>query len=97
MAYVVVLAFEGVTEDQYWSVNEKLGIGRDGKGDYPPGLVVHTGGPTPTGWLVSEVWDAKASQEAFMAGRLGAALGAAGLPAPSQVLDTDTVNFQNFG
>jgi hypothetical protein len=96
VAYAVVLVFEGVSEEQYWSVNEKLGIGRDGKGDYPAGMLVHTGGPLPTGWMVTEIWDAKGSQEAFMAARLGAALQTAGVPAPAQILDTDTVNFQQF-
>lgn len=96
MAYGLVLVFEGVGEEQYWAVNEKLGIGRDGKGDYPVGLVTHLGGPTATGWLVTEVWDAKSSQEAFMSSRLGAALAAAGVAPPSQVIDTDAVNFQKF-
>jgi hypothetical protein len=97
MAYGLVLVFEGVGEDQYWAVNEKLGIGRDGRGDYPKGLVTHAAGPTPTGWVVIEVWDAKSSQEAFMASRLGPALGAVGVPAPSQVIETDTVNVQQLG
>ena len=97
MAYGLVLAFEGVGEEQYWTVNEKLGIGRDGKGDYPAGLLVHAGGPTPTGWVVTEVWESKAAQETFIAERLGEALATAGVPAPSQVIDTETVNFQQLG
>lgn len=96
MAYGIVLVFENVTEEQYWAVNAALGIGRDGKGGYPAGMLVHTGGPTPTGWVVSEVWDAKASQDAFMHSRLGAALGKAQVPPPSQVIETETVNFQVF-
>src|SRR4051812_20021622 len=66
MAYGIVLVFEGVGEDQYWAVNSALGIDRDGNGDYPVGLQHHSGGATATGWIVSEVWDLKASQEAFM-------------------------------
>ncbi len=96
MAYTLVLVFEGVGETDYWAVNEKLGISRDGTGDYPDGLIVHTGGPTPTGWVVTEVWDNKDSQVAFMESRLGAALAASGVPAPSQVIDAETVNFQTF-
>jgi hypothetical protein len=34
---------------------------------------------------VFEVWDARQSQESFMASRLGPALGKAGLPEPSRV------------
>src|SRR4051794_28027333 len=97
MAYGIVLVFEGVNEDDYWTVNDKLGISRDGQEGYPEGLLLHLGGPTPTGWVVSEVWDSKASQEKFMATRLGAALGATGMPAPSQVIDTEAVNLQQLG
>ena len=97
MAYAVVLVFEGVTEDDYWTVNSNLGIGRDGNGEYPPGLIVHAGAPTTGGWMVTEIWDSKDSQEAFMASRLGAALQQAGMPAPAQVIDGDTVNVQQLG
>ena len=94
MAYGIVLVFEGVTADQYWAVNDKLGIKADGSGDWPKGIKSHTGGPTDTGWIVTEVWDSKADQEAFMSGRLGAALGAVGLPAPVQVIESELVNYQ---
>ena len=94
MAYGLTLVFEGVSEKDYWAVNEKLGIGRDGKGDYPKGLVSHLGGPLPNGWVVMEVWESKAAQEAFMASRLGAALGASGVGAPAQLIETDAVNHQ---
>ena len=97
MAYGLVLVFEDVNEDHYWSVNDKIGVDRDGNGTYPPGLIVHTGGPTPTGWVVMEVWDSKDSQTAFMASQLGQALQESGVPAPSQVIETDTVNFQQLG
>jgi hypothetical protein len=93
MAYAIVLAFEGVDEDQYWSVNDKLGINRDGSGDWPAGIVSHAGGPTPTGWVVSEIWNSKADQEAFMAGRLGDALAAAQVPPPSQIIESELVNY----
>jgi hypothetical protein len=94
MAYGIVLTFDGVGEDQYWSVNEKLGINRDGTGDWPAGILSHTGGPTATGWIVTEVWNSKADQEAFMGSRLGAALGAVGLPDPAQLIESDLVNYQ---
>ena len=94
MAYGIVLAFEGVGADQYWAVNEKLGIRPDGTGDWPNGIRSHAGGPTAAGWVVCEVWDSKADQEAFMASRLGAALGEVGVPAPSQIIETDLVNYQ---
>ncbi|MFN8036142.1 MAG: hypothetical protein U0V73_09440 [Acidimicrobiia bacterium] len=95
MSYGIVLVFDGVDQTQYWAVNEKLGIDRDGTGDWPPGLVSHTGGPTAGGgWIVSEVWNSRADHEAFMAGRLGAALATVGVPAPVQVIDSDLANYQ---
>ena len=94
MAYGIVLAFENVSEDQYWAVNAALGIQRDGTGDWPHGLQGHSGGSTAGGgWVVSEVWDSKAVQEQFMATRLGAALGQVGVPEPSQIIEIDVVNF----
>ena len=91
--YGLTLVFEGVGEDQYWAVNDKLGLPRGNwkSGNAPKGLLHHVAGPTPTGWVVMEVWSSKADQEAFMHGALGAALGAIGLPAPAQVIDTEAV------
>jgi hypothetical protein len=98
MAYGIVLVFEGVNEDDYWAVNDQLGITRDGAGDWPPGLVSHSSGATGDGgWFVAEVWSSKGDQEAFMAGRLGAALGTVGLPAPTQVIDGELANHQTPG
>ena len=94
MPYGIVLVFDGVGADKYWAVNEKLGIKPDGSGDWPAGMLSHTGGPTATGWVVAEVWNSKADQEAFMASRLGAALGAVGVPEPIQIIESDLVNYQ---
>lgn len=92
MSYAIVIRFEGVTEADYWTVNDSLGINRDGSGDWPEGLRSHAAGPTADGWVVIEKWESKEAQQAFMGGRLGSALGAAKLPVPVQVIDTDTVN-----
>jgi hypothetical protein len=94
MPFGIVLVFEGVGADQYWAVDEKLGINPDGSGDWPAGILSHTGGSTATGWVVAEVWNSKADQEAFMGSRLGAAMGAVGLPQPSQIIESDLVNYQ---
>jgi hypothetical protein len=92
VSYGIVLRFEGVGEKDYWAVNSALGISRDGAGEWPDGMRSHVGGPTPDGWVVMELWESKSAHEAFMAGRLGAALGSVGLPAPVQIIETDTVN-----
>lgn len=93
--YALAIVFEGVTEKDYWAVNDELGIARDGSGDWPVGLRSHHGGPTANGWVVFEVWDSKAEQEAWMGGRLGAALAVVAVPAPVQVIETNTVNDQH--
>jgi hypothetical protein len=92
MTYAIVLRFEGVTEADYWTVNDSLGISRDGSGEWPEGMASHAAGPTDNGWVVIEKWESKQAQEAFMAGRLGAALATANLPAPVQIIETDTIN-----
>jgi hypothetical protein len=92
MPYGIVLVFDGVGADQYWAVNDKLGIKPDGTGDWPDGMLSHVGGPTETGWVVAEVWNSKAEQESFMGSRLGAALGEVGLPQPAQVIESELVN-----
>ena len=77
------------------AVNEKLGLDMDkGTGDWPQGLLSHAAGPLPTGWIVSEVWESKAAHEAWLAGRLGAALGDVGVPAPTRVTDSDLVAYR---
>jgi hypothetical protein len=97
MAYGIVLEFVDVGKDQYDAVNEELGLHvATGRGDWPAGLTSHAAGPTATGWVVSEVWSSKASQEAWMAGRLGAALGAVGIPAPVHVCESELVAYRTF-
>ena len=97
MSYAIVLQFDGVDEDQYWAVNEALGIDRDFTTNLPEGLQVHTAGPIGDGgWLVSEVWASKPDQETWLTGRLGEALGKIGVPAPVQVLESETVSSQVF-
>lgn len=87
MSDALILEFNGGTADQYNAVNAILGIDpATGEGDWPAGLLSHTGGTTAGGDLVViEVWDSQASQGAFMESRLGPALGQAGVPAPSRV------------
>lgn len=95
MAYGIVLEFAGVDRKQYDAVNQKLGLDMaKGTGDWPAGLTSHVGGTTPDGGLlVMEVWESKAQQEAFMSSRLGAALGAVGLPEPVRVTELEIVGY----
>jgi hypothetical protein len=95
MPYGIVLEFgKDVTKQQYDAVNEKLGLDPAATtGDWPKGLKSHAGGTTPDGFCVVEVWDSKGQQEAWMGGRLGAALGAVGVSAPTRVTELDIVGF----
>lgn len=87
MSEALILEFKGVTAEQYAAVNAILGLNaQTGEGNSPAGLLSHTGATTADGNLVVfEVWDSQASQGAFMAGSLGAAIGQAGLPGPTRV------------
>jgi len=87
MSDALILEFKGASADQYNAVNKTLGIDpATGDGDWPAGLLSHTGamGEGDT-IVVFEVWDSQESQGAFMASRLGPALGQAGLPEPARV------------
>jgi hypothetical protein len=98
VAYGIVLVFEGVSEADYWAVNDRLGIARDDwTVGWPEGMQSHAGGATATGWIVTEIWNSKADQERFMATRLGAALAAQGLPEPVQVIESEIVSVQQLG
>jgi hypothetical protein len=81
MAEGLILRFDGVGEQDYDAVNAKVNFNqRTGAGDWPAGLQSHSAGAADGGWVVSEVWDSKEAQGAFMADRLGPAL--AGMPVP---------------
>lgn len=85
MAEALILEFTGDAA-LYHKVDEILGTGPDGTGDWPEGLLSHVGASSDgTSLLVFEVWESKAKQEAFMDERLGAALAQAGAPAPKRV------------
>ena len=81
MPEVLILEFSGVTEADYASVNRHLGIDmHTGVGDWPPGLLSHAAGADDDGTLiVTEVWNSRENQAAFLDGRLGAALAAGGV------------------
>jgi hypothetical protein len=83
MADALILEFDGLDRATYDAVNGHLGVDMDsGQGDWPDGLISHTGGAKPGGWVVFEVWESKDAQERFMNERLGAALQKGGVSAP---------------
>jgi hypothetical protein len=83
MADGLILEFEGFGAETYERVNELLGIDMvSGEGDWPEGLIAHTGGAKDGGWVVFEVWASRADQERFMHERLGKALREGGVDGP---------------
>jgi len=86
MSEAVLLEFSGVGAAQYREVNGILGIDSEtGEGDWPDGLISHTGASSADGLVVFEVWESQEAQGAFMNSRLGPALGQAGLPEPARL------------
>ena len=76
---VIHLLPEGIGQEQYDAVNEKL----DAQGDPPAGLVVHAAGQGEDGrWRIIEVWESRDQFERFNEERLTPAIAAVtGIPA----------------
>jgi hypothetical protein len=83
----LILEFEGVGAEEYMAVNRALGIDvTTGAGEWPEGLLFHSGGTASGGLVVFEVWESQEAQGRFMSGRLGRALQEGGVTAaPSRV------------
>lgn len=89
MAEAIILEFPGAGIDVkglYKAVNDILGLdGSTGRGDWPDGILSHTAGLQGDSFVVFEVWESQAKQEAFMNSRLGPALAQANAPEPTRV------------
>ena len=87
MAEAIILEF--ITPDAaglYKTVNGILGLDAEtGTGDWPDGILSHAAAVQGDAFVVFEVWESQAQQEAFMSSRLGPALGQAGAPQPTRV------------
>jgi hypothetical protein len=83
MAEGLILEFAGIGRAEYEAVNAALGIDMaTGEGDWPAGLLYHAGATKDGGFVVFEIWESREAQEAFMHGRLGAALQQGGITGP---------------
>jgi hypothetical protein len=88
MPEVVILEFRDIDPALYDAVNTNLGLDPEtGTGEWPDGMVSHTGAAhlDGNGLTVLEIWESREAQDAFMNGRLGAALGQVGAPDPTRV------------
>jgi hypothetical protein len=81
MAELLILEFTGIGKAEYDAINAELGIDMaTGAGNWPPDLLAHAAGVSDDGtFVVSEVWESRADQGAFLESRLGPALGANGV------------------
>lgn len=83
MADGLILEFDGFGVERYQQVNGLLNMDVEtGGGDWPAGMLTHTGGAKDGGWVVFEVWSSRADQERFLTDRLGPALAQAGIEGP---------------
>jgi hypothetical protein len=98
MAKGLILEFDGFGVETYERVSERLGIDMaSGEGNWPAGLLFHTGGAKPGGWVVFEVWASQEDQERFMAERLGQALKEGGVEQPpSRIEWLDLAAYHNL-
>ena len=95
----LILEFSGLGEKEYKAVNDQLGIDmQTGAGDWPQGLITHAAGPGENGtFVVTEVWNSRADQAAFMESRLGAALAAGGVTSAPSVRWIPLIAFRTPG
>jgi hypothetical protein len=66
MTVVLVQDVEGGSQEIYEQVEAKL----HGRTDPPAGRILHTAGPTDTGWRVVDVWESRDALERFRDERL---------------------------
>jgi hypothetical protein len=87
MAEGLMLAFEGVGQQEYEAVNDHLGIDLPSGKGWPKGLLAHTAGTTDDGrFVVVEAWESRDAQAEFVSSRLGEALAAGGITGQPEVM-----------
>jgi len=98
MAVGLILEFSGVGKAEYDAVDKALGMDMYAKtGDFPVGLITHSAGTSDRGtFIVSEVWESRSAQEAFMQSRLGEALQRGGVTEPPTIVWTELLVHQEF-
>jgi hypothetical protein len=81
MATLMTMRWDGVSEEQYDAVMEKLRLDEDP----PDGGMFHLAGSDEGGIRVIDVWESQEHFERFMNDRLGAVTQEVGLPGQPQV------------
>ncbi len=95
MAVAVTMTFEGATLEQYDQVIDKMGLKPGGPG--PEGALFHWVARTPTGLLVTDVWQTQEQFDAFAANQIGPITAAVGIPNPPTVTTYEVHSYITAG
>jgi hypothetical protein len=87
MAIAMTFDGPGVSQAQYDQVRKE--VSPDNK--RPAGMLYHVGGPTKTGWRVTEVWESQEAADRFFQETLGTALQRANINIQPQVTDVHNI------
>jgi hypothetical protein len=79
MAVVMVQDVDGGSQELYARIDQQ----RKPRENPPAGLIIHTAGPTESGWRVVDVWESAEALARFREERLMPAIDAAGVSLPS--------------
>jgi len=80
MAVGMLLAGEGITEDSYRKLSEKMfGSFPMPQGEAPDGLIIHSAGQSDQGWYIYDIWESKEHFQRFAEGKIMPAAQEAGL------------------
>jgi hypothetical protein len=66
MAIGMLLEIPGGTKEQYEEMNRKMFGDEDPTPEAIHGCLVHTAGPSTTGWRIFDVWESTADLDRFM-------------------------------
>ena len=92
MALGYYMELPGVTKEAYEALFEKTTGFTVGDGQILDGFILHTAGPTETGWFICDVVESQEVADRFFAERLGPAAEALGAP-PAQPRFFDVHNY----
>jgi hypothetical protein len=90
MAVLVTQELQGVSQEMYDAVNEKVNAG----GAPPPGLIVHTSGATDGGWRIVDVWESAEQFQRFSEERVRPAVAAWAAESGAEAAMPDTTVWQ---
>jgi hypothetical protein len=95
MAVAVVMDFNGATLEQYDRTIEKMGFTRGGAGG--PGGLFHWVAATPTGIIVTDVWESKEQFDKFAQEQIGPITAEVGFPGPPEITFHEVHNYLTSG